>query len=156
MIATILKTFSKLLGGSQAEKALKEIEPIVAEINAYFASYSSLSNDDLRSKTDEFISRINHHLQSTDNEISDLKKQLIEADESNIELRDTIFQSLDALEKKRDIDLEEILKMLLPEAFAVVKETSRRFSENSELHATANDLDLLLSENCAHISVENG
>lgn len=156
MIATILKTFSKLLGGSQAEKALKEIEPIVAEINAYFASYSSLSNDDLRSKTDEFISRINHHLQLTDNEISDLKKQLVEADESNIELRDTIFQSLDALEKKRDIDLEEILNMLLPEAFAVVKETSRRFSENSELQATANDLDLLLSENCVHISVENG
>lgn len=73
MFGNILKSFSKLLGGTSAEKALKEIEPIVAQINTFFEEYKSLSNDALRGKTQEFINRINAHLLEIDTEIADYK-----------------------------------------------------------------------------------
>ena len=155
MFGNILKSFSKLLGGTSAEKALKEIEPIVAQINEFYTEYQSLSNDELRGKTQEFVQRINAHLSEIDAEIGDLKKQLAEAAETDIELRDDIFNALDEIEKKRDKDLEVILDELLPEAFAVVKETAHRFTENTEVIATATELDRELALEHPHISIEN-
>ncbi len=144
-----------MLGGTSAEKALKEIDPIVDQINVFFAEYKSLSNDQLRGKTDEFVGRINEHLSEIDNEIADLKAQLANAEESDVELRDEIFGNLDAIEKRRDIALEEILVDILPEAFATVKETARRFTENDTIVAKANDLDRELALKHAHITIEN-
>ena len=144
-----------MLGGTSAEKALKEIDPIVDQINVFFAEYKSLSNDQLRGKTDEFVGRINEHLSEIDNEIADLKAQLANAEESDVELRDEIFGNLDAIEKRRDIALEEILVDILPEAFATVKETARRFTENDFISAKANDLDRELALKHAHITIEN-
>ena len=144
-----------MLGGTSAEKALKEIDPIVDQINVFFAEYKSLSNDQLRGKTDEFVGRINGHLSEIDNEIADLKAQLANAEESDVELRDEIFGNLDAIEKRRDIALEEILVDILPEAFATVKETARRFTENDFISAKANDLDRELALKHAHITIEN-
>ena len=155
MFGNILKSFSKLLGGTSAEKALKEIEPIVAQINEFYTEYQSLSNDELRGKTQEFVQRINAHLSEIDAEIADLKKQLAEAAETDIELRDDIFNALDEIEKKRDKDLEVILDELLPEAFAVVKETAHRFTENTEVIAIATELDRELALEHPHISIEN-
>ncbi len=144
-----------MLGGTSAEKALKEIDPIVDQINVFFAEYKSLSNDQLRGKTDEFVGRINEHLSEIDNEIADLKAQLANAEESDVELRDEIFGNLDAIEKRRDIALEEILVDILPEAFATVKETARRFTENDIISAKANDLDRELALKHAHITIED-
>ena len=144
-----------MLGGTSAEKALKEIDPIVDQINVFFEEYKSLSNDQLRAKTAEFVDRINQHLLEIDNEIADLKTQLNTAEESDIELRDEIFGNLDAIEKRRDAALEEILAEILPEAFATVKETARRFTENSEVVATANALDRELALKHPHITINN-
>ncbi len=155
MFGNIIKSFSKLLGGTSAEKALKEIEPIVAQINTHFEEYKGLSNDALRGKTDEFIERINAHLSEIDAEIADYKKQLAEAPETDIELKDDLFNALDEIEKKRDKELEDILNELLPEAFAVVKETARRFTENEEVVAVATDLDRMLALKHPHIAVSN-
>jgi preprotein translocase subunit SecA len=155
MFGNILKSFSKMLGGTSAEKALKEIDPIVDQINVFFEEYKSLSNDQLRAKTAEFVDRINQHLLEIDNEIADLKNQLNTAEESDIELRDEIFGNLDAIEKRRDAALEEILAEILPEAFATVKETARRFTENSEVVATANALDRELALKHLHITINN-
>jgi preprotein translocase subunit SecA len=155
MFGNILKSFSKLLGGTSAEKALKEIEPIVGQINEFYTEYQSLSNDELRGKTQEFVQRINAHLSEIDAEIADLKKQLAEVAETDIELRDDIFNALDEIEKKRDKDLEVILDELLPEAFAVVKETAHRFTENTEVVATATELDRELALEHPHISINS-
>ena len=153
MFGNILKSFSKLLGGTSAEKALKEIEPIVAQINTFFEEYKSLSNDALRGKTQEFINRINAHLLEIDTEIADYKKQLAETAETEVELKDDLFNAVDEIEKKRDKELEDILAELLPEAFAVVKETARRFSENTEVMAQATELDRALALKHPHIAV---
>ncbi len=153
MIASIVKSFTKLIGGNQAEKALKEVQPIVDQINQYFTEYQSLSTDELRAKTPEFKARIAEYLKEIDQKIADTQEEINGVSDSDTETKDTLFQELDALEKDRNQQLEEILSEILPEAFAVMKETARRFTEFSEVTATATDLDRELAIKHPHISI---
>ncbi len=123
---------SKLFGGNKSEKDVKVITPYIAKINAFFDQYQSLSNDELRNKTVEFKQRIKEHLTEIDNEISAKKAEADQLESIDIAGRDQIYQQVDAMGKDRDKKIEEILLELLPEAFAVVKETARRFKENAE------------------------
>src|SRR6478736_5166758 len=152
----MLGFIQKFFGGSKSEKDVKIIQPLVGEINRHFDSYQSLSNDQLRSKTLEFRERIKSHLSQTDQQISDLNKQAEELPFSDIVGKDTIYQEVDKIKKDRDKLIEEVLKEILPEAFAVVKETARRFKENSELSSSATDLDRDLSiTKKEYIRIEN-
>ena len=146
--------FQKLFGGSKSEKDVKKIEPIVTKINGFFASYQSLTNDQLRGKTQEFRNRIKEHLKSTDDEIVAKNKQAEELLFNDLTGKDTIYQEVDALKKERDKKIEEALKEILPEAFAVVKETARRFKENAEVVATVTQLDRDLSIKRENIRIE--
>jgi preprotein translocase subunit SecA len=143
-----------MFGGNKSEKDIKTILPIVAEINRHFAAYKSLTNDQLRAKTGEFKARIAEHLSTIDNKITQLNEQAEALPFSDINGKDVIYQEVDELKKERDEEIEEVLKTLLPEAFAVVKETSRRFKENSEMVATATELDRNLSIKKEHIRID--
>ena len=111
---------SKLLGGSKSEKDVKQIRPIVEEINKHFLSYRSLDNDALRGKTLEFRQRIREHLTEIDQEIAALNSKAEALDTADIVGRDDIYQEVDRLRKKRNEQIEESLRAILPEAFAVV------------------------------------
>ena len=150
----MLGLLSKIFGGNKSEKDIKIIQPIVGQINQHFAAYQSLSNDELRAKTLEFRARIKEHLSKIDTEIADLNKRAEELPFSDISGKDVIYQEVDQLKKDRDEQIEEVLEALLPEAFAVVKETGRRFKENAELASTATDLDRDLSIRKEHIRIE--
>lgn len=154
MIGGIIKSVTRLLGGNKTDRDIKEVTPIVAQINEWFAQYGELSNDDLRNKTNEFIQRINDYLRDIDDEITAAKNTLAETPDEETDVRDGIFHQLDELEKARDNKLEEILDQLLPEAFAVVKETARRFSENNVVTATATELDKSLSIKHSNITIQ--
>jgi preprotein translocase subunit SecA len=145
---------SKLLGGSKSEKDVKQIRPIVEEINKHFLSYRSLDNDALRGKTLEFRQRIREHLTDIDLEIGGLNSKAESLDPADIVGRDDIYQEVDRLRKKRNEQIEESLKAMLPEAFAVVKEAARRFSENAELVSAATQHDRDLSVRKEHIRIE--
>ncbi|HWB93658.1 MAG TPA: preprotein translocase subunit SecA [Puia sp.] len=145
---------SKMFGGNKSEKDIKRIQPLVAEINGHFASYKSLTNDELRAKTVEFRTRIKDHLAQTDKRIEELNQQAEGLPFNDINGKDVIYQEIDKLKKDRDKEIEEILNELLPEAFAVVKETARRFKENSEMVATATELDRNLSIKREHIRID--
>jgi preprotein translocase subunit SecA len=145
---------SKLLGGSKSEKDVKQIRPIVEEINKHFLAYRSLDNDVLRGKTQEFRQRIREHLTGIDQEIAALNSKAEALDTADIVGRDEIYQEVDRLRKKRNEQIEESLKAILPEAFAVVKEAARRFSENAELVSTATQQDRDLSVRKEHIRIE--
>ena len=145
---------SKIFGGSKSEKDIKNIQPRVTIINQHFASYQSISNDELRAKTTQFKQRIQDHLRDIDTKISELTTQGEELPFSDIGGKDTIYQEVDSLKKDRDKKIEEILNEILPEAFAVVKETARRFKENEELFSTATDLDRELSVTKEYIRIE--
>ena len=131
---------SKLFGGSKSEKDIKIIQPRVGIINQHFVAYQSISNDELRAKTQEFKQRIQDHLQDIDAKVKELAAQGEELPFSDITGKDAIYQEIDSLKKDRDKKVEEVLGEILPEAFAVVKETARRFKENPEMIATATDL----------------
>ncbi|MBD0278252.1 MAG: preprotein translocase subunit SecA, partial [Flavisolibacter sp.] len=146
--------FSKMFGGSKSEKDVKAIMPLVSKINQNFQAYQSLSNDELRQKTVDFRQRIQAHLADIDNQISETSKRAEELSFNDLVGKDAVYQEVDQLKKDRDKKIEEILKEILPEAFAVVKETARRFKENTELTATATDLDKELSVTKNYIRIE--
>ena len=145
---------SKLFGGNKSEKDVKKISPLVGEINAFFNQYQSLSNDELRNKTQEFRTRIKEHLAEIDSEIESKKAEAESLTALDISGRDAIYQEVDELRKERDKKIEEVLKAILPEAFAVVKETANRFKNNKELVSTATELDKNLSVKKNYIRIE--
>ena len=145
---------SALFGGYKSEKDVKVIKPYIAKINAFFDQYQSLTNDELRNKTVEFKSRINEFLVEIDNEIEQQKVVAEGLDSADISGRDAIYQGIDAMKKDRDKKLETILLEILPEAFAVVKETARRFKENDELVSAATQLDRDFSVTKKYITID--
>jgi preprotein translocase subunit SecA len=150
----MLGFLSKMFGGSKSEKDIKSIEPLVVSINQHFNAYQSISNDELRNKTVDFRNKISAHLETIDQEISSLSKNAEELPPSDINEKDLLYQQVDKLKKDRDTQIEEVLKELLPEAFAVVKETARRFKDNSEMISTATPLDRDLSVKKDYVKID--
>jgi preprotein translocase subunit SecA len=125
--------------GNKNQREYKEMQPLVKQINEEYEKLKSLSHDQLRNKTNEFRQRIAEHLSEIDAQINGLRTQ---ADaEEDIHTKDELYKQADALGKDRNKKIEEVLEQILPEAFAVVKETSYRFSNNEHIDATATDLD---------------
>ncbi|RYF85952.1 MAG: preprotein translocase subunit SecA, partial [Chitinophagaceae bacterium] len=144
---------SKIFGGSKSEKDVKTILPLVTKINQHFQSYQNISNDELRNKTAEFRIRIKEHLKDIDAEIAETNKRAEELPFTDLVGKDAIYQEVDKLKKDRDQKIEEILEEILPEGFAVVKETARRFKENTEIRSKATDLDRELAAGKNYITI---
>jgi len=145
---------SRLFGGNKSDKDVKRILPVVENINQHFASYASISNDELRNKTQAFRQRIQEYLAPTDESIAQKNKQAEELPFNDLMGKESIYQEVDKLKKERDKKIEEVLQEILPEAFAVVKETARRFKENSEVTSTATQLDRDLSVKKDYITID--
>jgi preprotein translocase subunit SecA len=144
----------KSIFGNKSDRDYKEMQPIVAEINAEYEKLKSLSNDELRNKTTEFRNRIAEHLSVIDAEIAELK--ITAEAEEELQSKDGHYKRIEELRKERDKQIEEVLKEILPEAFAVVKETAFRFTNNPTLEATATDLDRELSVKYQNIQIDGG
>ncbi len=145
---------SKIFGGSKSDKDVKRIQPLVTEINRYFSEYESLTHDELRNKTQDFRSRIREHLAAIDSEINTKKAEADAYAGEDLHGREAIYDDIDKLRKKKDEHLEEVLREILPEAFAVVKETARRFKAHEELKVKATPLDRELALEKDYIRIE--
>jgi preprotein translocase subunit SecA len=150
----MLGFIQKLFGGSKSEKDVKKIAPVVDKVNQHFAAYASLSNDQLRNKTQEFRQRIQQHLESINAEITNKNKQAEELAFTDLLGKDAIYQEVDKLKKEKDKKIEDILNEIMPEAFAVVKETARRFKENTSVVSTATQMDRDLSVKKSYVKIE--
>ena len=144
--------FIKNIFGNKHERDVKGYSEEVAKTNAYFAEYQSLSNDQLRNKTLEFRERIKVSLTDIDNDINALTEKANE--ETDFIRKEEIYNEVDNIKKERNKYLENTLREILPEAFAVVKETARRFKDNSTLEVTATDHDRNLAVNKDYISID--
>ncbi|MFA6151736.1 MAG: preprotein translocase subunit SecA [Chitinophagaceae bacterium] len=144
---------SKLFGGSKSDKDVKKVQPYVTNINKAFDALQNISNDQLRAKTIEFRTTIKAHLADIDKQIAD-KKAEADAYTDNVQAREGIYDEVDKLIKRRDEQIEVVLEQILPEAFAVVKETARRFKENPEVVATATEQDRFLATQKDHLRIE--
>lgn len=135
----------KVLVGDKSSNDVKELKPLAEKANAEFAKLAQLSDNDLREKTAEFKRRIAEYIQPETEKIAQLKKQAEANKYEEARENEKVFEEIDRTEKIITGKIEEILEKILPEAFAVVKETSRRLSENKELRVTANDFDRMLA-----------
>lgn len=143
MLDSIGRGIAKIFG-TKSDKDLKEITPFIQLINTEFEKLKNISDDQLRGKTTELKDRIASELKHIDDQIADLNKQA-ESSDLDVHQKEDLFAQIDKLEKDRDTDLEKILLKILPEGFAVVKETARRFAENKQLQVQATLLDKTLA-----------
>ncbi|MBW6478231.1 MAG: preprotein translocase subunit SecA [Bacteroidales bacterium] len=148
----MLSIFKKLFG-DKATRDLKEVMPLVKQIQDVYESIKQLSNDELRMKTIEFREKISTYLKEEITQIEDLKKQA-EAYDLDMDEKEKIFNRIDELEKIQYDKTEDILLQILPEAFSVVKETARRFKENEIVEVTAKDFDRELAATRPSIEIK--
>ena len=151
----MFKSITKLVGkifGTKYEKDVANYTPIVEEINELYESYQKLSNDELRNKTLIFRERIAEHLKGVDEDIKNAEEEA--RDTQDIHAKEELFKEIDKFKEERDKHLEEILKEILPEAFAVVKETARRFSENEQLVVSVTEHDREMAVNRSYILID--
>ena len=153
MIGIFNKALTKFFG-SKSDRDLKEIMPLVLQAKTAFTGLANLSNDQLRAKTHEFRYKISEFLKDIDAEIKSLEDQAENDPDLELHLKEDLYRKIDALKKDRNKQTEEVLLQILPEAFAVVKETARRFTENETLSATANDIDRLLATKKDNVKID--
>ncbi len=151
----MLGFLTKLFGTPKSEKDIKSIMPLVDKIKDHYASYTNLDNNTLRSKTQQFKARIQTHIAEINEQLKQLKTTSENLSAEKIAEKDDIYHQIDALKKEKDKKLEEVLLEILPEAFAVIKETARRFTENTTIVSSATELDKKLAATKHHITIEN-
>ena len=136
------KVLKGFLGDKNATD-LKEVKKVVNKIKAVEPKIQELSDNGLREKTAEFKEKIKNSSANYTNEIEQLKEQI--KNSSNIDEKEALFTKIETL-KKNAYDVEEkVLNEILPEAFALIKETARRWAQNGEIRVTANDWDKQLA-----------
>ena len=148
LINSILNVFV----GSKSKKDLKEVDGIVKEVLSFESALSSLNHDELRNKTIEFKDKIQLVRTPFNEKVLELKNRIDSS--NNIDEKDELFQEIDSVLETSNSKVDELLNEILPEAFAVVKETAKRFKENSEIMVKASSFDMNLSSEKAYISIK--
>jgi len=139
---SLLNSVMKIFVGDKQQKDLKLLQPVVTKTRSFEAAISNLSNDELRAKSEEFKAKIKEATTVFDTKISELEKEAITA---NIDRQEAIYSEIDTLKDQAYETSETVLEEIMPEAFAVIKETAKRFTNNSEIEVTATSNDRELS-----------
>ncbi|MEW6470325.1 MAG: preprotein translocase subunit SecA [Bacteroidota bacterium] len=142
---------SKIIG-TKSDKDIKAIKPIVEDVHEAYERIRNLSTDALRAKSAEFRKKIAEHIKEEQAEIDAMKKQAEAADD--IQEKEGIYAEIDKKEKGIAKKIEEALNDILPEAFAVIKETARRFKENTSITVTATELDKALAVKKNYVKID--
>ncbi|QYR02198.1 preprotein translocase subunit SecA [Riemerella anatipestifer] len=136
---TILKSFL----GNKNEKDLKEVKKVVAKIKAVEPEVGKLSDDGLRQKTEEFQNKIKEATSKITSQVEELKEKIKTS--KDVDEKEALFNKIEELKKEAYQIEEKVLTNILPEAFAVLKETARRWAQNGEIRVKANDRDRALA-----------
>ena len=145
-------SFISKLFGNKASRDLKALRPIVDKVNAVYPDIERLTNDELRARTAEIRADLQKMVEPKRKEIEALNQKI---QETEIEKRQPIFNEIDKIEKEILDIFEDGLNSYLPEVFAIVKETARRFTENEEIEVTATDFDRELARDHDFVEVED-
>lgn len=144
--------FLQKLFGTKSEKDIKEIRPIVDKILVEYEKLGSISNDELRAKSTQIKQEIADFIQPLTQKVEALKAEA--KAEEDLDKRELIYDKIDKQEKEIDEKLEEKLDSLIPRAFAILKDTARRFTQNKEIEVTASDFDRDLSVSKDFVEIE--
>lgn len=148
---SIINSILKVFVGDKSERDIKAIKPLIEKIKTYEGALGSLSNDELRAKTIFFKEKIQQSRADQDAKIASYKEEIEKT--QDIDKRESIYASIDSLEKEAYTNSEKCLMDILPEAFAVVKETARRFKENETVVVTATEQDRIFAESKPYVTI---
>ncbi|MDR0196522.1 MAG: preprotein translocase subunit SecA [Myroides sp.] len=148
---SIINSILKVFVGDKSERDIKAIKPIIEKIKTYEGALGSLSNDELRAKTIFFKEKIQQSRADQDAKIASYKEEIEKT--QDIDKRESIYASIDSLEKEAYTNSEKCLMDILPEAFAVVKETARRFKESETVVVTATEQDRIFAESKPYVTI---
>jgi preprotein translocase subunit SecA len=149
---SFINNILKILVGDKSKKDVGAIQPILKKIKQFESELSALSHDALRERTTIFKQKIKDSRASQDQKISNLKN---EAEQTiDIDKREDLYLEIDRLEKEAYDATEKVLNDILPEAFAVIKDTARRFKENTHVRVNATPKDIMLSAQKTYITLE--
>ena len=143
--------FLTKLFGNKSQRDLKEITPYVEKVKAVYPSIKELSNDELRGRIDAIKQRIQDYVADERAKVNSLREGI---DSKELEKREAIWAEVDKIEKEITDKMEIVLDEVLPEVFAIVKDTARRFAENPEVVVTANDFDRDLATRFDFVRIE--
>ncbi|HKK61858.1 MAG TPA: hypothetical protein VJ951_04810, partial [Bacteroidales bacterium] len=148
-----IQKFLTNLFGNKADRDMKEIYPVVEKIQEVYKTLSEKPNDELRERSKKLRERISEYVKEDNDHLAFLREKG-EDPEVDVTEKEEAYNEIDKLEAAIDDKYEEVLNEVLPEAFAIVRETARRFKENDELEVTALDYDKELAASEDHISVK--
>ncbi len=151
----MLSFISKLFG-TKSEKDVKKLLPIVTAVKEAEKKITPLSNDELRAKTLEFKQIIAKRIHTEEDEINAIKEQIAQNKDIDIVEKDKLWQKVDIIEEEITKKIETVLEEILPQAFAVMKETARRFTNNEHIEVTATEHDKLLATKFDNINITEG
>jgi preprotein translocase subunit SecA len=147
-----MKNLLSKLFPSKKERDIRDLAPFVDDIAEVYAQLHTITDDDLRAKTAELKERMRVGTADLLESIESLRQ---EADETlDIHAKEDLFDQIDAVKKERYERLDELMGDMIPEAFAIIKETARRLTENGQLVVQANEYDRQLAQSRAHIRIE--
>ncbi|MBR5465537.1 MAG: preprotein translocase subunit SecA [Alistipes sp.] len=149
----ILASLIKLVFGSKADKDRKQIEPYIQKIKAIYPSIEQLSNDELRARSEALKQQIADFIAADEERKATLKAEL-EKPETALDVKEKLSKEIDQLTKTIDEKIEQVLDEILPEAFAIMKDTARRFSQNDTVVVTANEFDRNLAAEKEFVTIE--
>ena len=139
------------LFGNKAQRDLKEISPYVEKIKAVYPGIEALSNDELRARAESIKQKIEDAVKTEKNTIAELK---VKIETLELEDRENVWAEIDRIEKEISVIQEKVLDEVMPEVFAIVKDTARRFKENEQTVVTANDFDRQLAVTHDFVSID--
>jgi len=144
----------KKMFGDKATKDLKVLNPYTKKVLEAEKTISQLDNDALRAKTLEFKQRIAEFIAPEEDKIAELKKRIEDEGDIDVQDKESIYTEIDKLEKRSYEKSQEILDEILPEGFAVMKETAKRFTQNDVIEVTANDFDRELASKLESVNIK--
>ncbi len=148
---SILDSIIKIFVGDKIKKDLKDLEPFIKAVHVFDAEMEALSINELRAKTAYFKQKIKDATKTIQDNIEALKK---ESDTANIDRKESIYEEIDTLNNESYLVSESVLKEIEPEAFAVMKETAKRFTNNKEIIVNATPYDRELSATKDFVSLD--
>ncbi|MEP3211490.1 MAG: preprotein translocase subunit SecA [Maribacter sp.] len=149
---SFLNSVLKAFVGDKSQKDVKQLQPMVDKIRSFEAQLEGLSHDALRAKTLEFKAKIKEDRKALDDQIEALKEEVNAS--TDIDKNEDIYAEIDKLKEEAYKISEDTLNEILPEAFAVVKETAKRFANNTTLSVTASEYDRELSGSHDYVTLE--
>ena len=150
----IVSNIIKLIFGSKADKDRKQIEPYVQKIKDIYPSIERLSNDELREHSAALMKQIADFIAADEAHIAEQKVKLEHAD-TTLSEKEKISKDIEQTTKRIDEKIEQKLDEILPEAFAIMKDTARRFTQNETVVVTANDFDRDLAAKKDFVTIED-